>query len=92
MHVRDLAAREAEEAEDNVLDARMDRRASLRRCDLRVLVEQVEDHREVVHAERPERVLVRPDDSEVDAVPVHTQHVAELSRIDQFLELDTPGW
>ena len=51
VHVRDLAAREAEEAEHDVLDTGMDGRASLGGRELRVLVEEVQDDRQVVHAE-----------------------------------------
>src|SRR5919202_251481 len=42
-----------------------------------LLVEEVEDDRQVVDAERPERVLVRPDDAEVLAVPVDTQNLSQ---------------
>ena len=38
-------------------------------------------------AERPESVLVRPDDAEVLAVSVHAEHVAQLARVDELLEL-----
>ena len=38
-------------------------------------------------AERPERVLVRPDDAEVLAVAVDVEHVAQLARVDELLEL-----
>ena len=58
---------------------------------LRLLVEQVEDHREVVHTERPQRVLVRPHDAEVLPVAVHAQHLAELPRVDQLLQLQHRG-
>ena len=53
----------------------------------RLLVEQVEDDGEVVHAERPERVLVLADLAEVLAVAVDAEHLAELARVDQLLEL-----
>ena len=58
---------------------------------VRLLVEQVEDHREVVDAERPERVLVRADDAEVLAVAVDAEHLAELARVDQLLQLPHAG-
>ena len=87
MHVRDLAAGEAQVTEHDVLDARREEVAALCDSDLRILVEQVEDHREVVHAERPQRVLVRADDAEVLSVAVDAQDLAELARIDQFLQL-----
>ncbi len=92
VHVRDLARREAEVAEDDVLDAGREEVAAVRHSDLGILVEQVEDHRQVVHAERPERVLVRADDAEVLPVAVDAEHVAELARVDQLLQLqDTRG-
>ena len=53
----------------------------------RLLVDQVEDHREVVDAERPERVLVLADLAEVLAVAVDAEHVAELARVDELLQL-----
>ena len=59
----------------------------MRGADLGLLVEEVEDHREVVDAERPERVLVLPDRAEVLAVAVDAEHVAELARVDELLQL-----
>ena len=53
----------------------------------RVLADQPEDHREVVHAERPERVLVRAHDPEVLPVRVDAEHVAELAGVDELLQL-----
>src|SRR5579871_4929955 len=91
VHVRDPPAREAEEAEDDVLDARMDRCAALCGRKLGILVEQVEDHRQVVHPERPEGVLVRADDAEVHALAVDAQDVAELAGVDQLLQLQDGG-
>src|SRR5579884_320579 len=87
VHVRDLAAREAQEAEHHVLHARREEVAPLRGRDLGVLVEQVEDHAQVVHAERPERVLVRADDPEVLAVAVDAQHLAQFAAVDELLQL-----
>src|SRR4051812_5408046 len=79
VHVRDLPAREAEVAEDDVLDALGQERVPVRDRLARLLVEQVEDHRQVVHAERPERVLVRPHDPEVLAVAVDAEHLAQVT-------------
>src|SRR5581483_7241633 len=59
VHMRDLPGREAEVAEDDVLDAGGEEVAPVRERNLGLLVEQVEDHRQVVHPERPEGVLVR---------------------------------
>ena len=64
----------------------------MRERDLGLLVEQVEDHRQVVDAERPERVLVRADNPEVLAVPVDAQDLAELAARDQLLQLLDGGW
>ena len=41
-----------------------------------------------MHSERPQRVLVRSDATEVLPVPVHAEHVTELAVVDQLLELD----
>ena len=87
VHVRDLPAREAQVAEDDVLDARREEVAPVRDALVRLLVEQVEDHREVVHAERPERVLVRPHDAEVLTVAVDAEHLAQLAEVDERLQL-----
>ena len=89
--MRDLAAREAEVTEDDVFDAGREEVAALGDGDLGILVEQVEDHGQVVHAERPERVLVRAHDPEVLPVAVDAEHFAELARVDQFLQLQHAG-
>ena len=52
-----------------------------------LLFEQVEDHRQVVDAQRPECVLVDADDAEVLSVAVDAQHVPERAGVDQFLQL-----
>ena len=87
MKVGDLAAREAQEAEDDVLDARVQERVPVRPGLRRLLADEVEDHREVVHAERPERVLVLADRAEVLAVAVDAEHVAEVAGVDELLQL-----
>ena len=92
VHVRDAARREAEEAEHDVLDARLQEVAALGGRLDRVLVEQEQDHGEVVDAERPERVLVRPDAPQVLAVAVDAEHVAERTGVDESLSFCTPGW
>ena len=86
--MRDLPGREAEVAEDDVLDARVQERVAVRRDGLRLLADEVEDHGEVVHAERPERVLVAADDAEVLAVRVHAQELAELAGVEELLQLE----
>src|SRR5205823_8687090 len=91
VHVRDVAAREAQVAEDDVLDPSGQEVPPVRDARLGLLVEEVEDHGEVVDAERPERVLVGADDAEVLAVAVDAEHVAELARVDQLLQLPHAG-
>src|SRR5581483_1063089 len=91
VHVRDLAARKAQVAEDDVLDTLGQEVAAVGHRLGRLLVEQVEDDRQVVHAERPERVLVRADDAEVLPVAVDAEHLAELAGIDQLLQLAHAG-
>ncbi len=89
--MRDLAGGEAQVAEDDVFDSVGEEVAAVGDRVLRLLVEQVQDHGQVVDAERPERVLVRADDAEVLAVAVHAEHLAELARVDQLLQLLDAG-
>src|SRR3954471_14557024 len=91
MHVRDLPAREAQIAEHDILDAFGEEVAPMRDGFGRLLVEEIENDRQVVHAQRPERVLVRADDAEVLPVAVDAQHVAELAVVDQLLQLAHAG-
>ena len=86
-----LPGREAEEAEDDVLDPLLQVVDAVRDRLHGLLAEQPEDHREVVDAERPERVLVRADDAEVLAVAVDAGDVAELAAVDELLHLLQPG-
>ena len=51
VEVRDLPARKVEVAEDDVFDARGQERVAVRPRLIRLLADQVQDHREVVHAE-----------------------------------------
>ena len=89
--MRDLAGREAEEAEDDVLDARLDEVLSVGDDLGRLLAEEPEDHREIVDAERPEGVLVRADHAEVLTVAVDAGNVPELTGIDELLHLAKAG-
>ena len=57
----------------------------------RLLADEVEDHREVVDAERPKRVLVLADLPEVLPVAVDVEDVAELAGLDQLPELRDRG-
>jgi len=86
------AAREAQVTEDDVLDPLGEEVAAVRDRLGRLLVEQVEDDREIVNPERPECVLVRTHDPEVLPVAVDAQHVAELACVDQLLQLPHAGW
>ena len=85
--MRDLPRREAQVAEDDVLDALGEEGVAVRRGLDDLLLDQVLDHREVVDAERPERVLVLADLAEVLAVAVDDEHLAELPVVDQLLQL-----
>src|SRR4029453_17044426 len=87
VHVRDASRRKAQIAEDDVLYAFVEEVAAVRDRLRRLLLEQVEDDGEVVHAERPQRVLVLADLAEVLAVAIHAEHVSELALLDQLLEL-----
>ena len=87
MHVGDAPGGEAEVAEDDVLDTRCEERVAVGPHLLGLLVEQVQDHREVVDAERPERVLVLADHAEVLAIAVDAEDVAEVARVDHVLHL-----
>ena len=87
MHVRDDSGGEAEVAEDDVLDARVQERLAARPGLDRLLADEVEDHGEVVGAEAPERVLVLADLPEVLAVAVDVEEAPELLRVDQVLQL-----
>ena len=89
--MRDLAGREAEEAEDDVLDPLLQVVHPVRDGLARLLAEQPEDHREVVDAERPERVLVRADHAEVLAVAVDAGDLAERAGVDELLHLAEAG-
>ena len=83
----DLAGREAEKAEDDVLDPRLDEVLAVGDDLRRVFAEKPQDDGEVVDAERPEGVLVRADHAEVLAVAVDAGHVAELAGVDELLHL-----
>src|SRR5215216_968440 len=87
VHVRHDARREAEVAEDDVLDAFVDERLAARPDLRRLLADQVQDHREVVDAERPERVLVLADLAEILTVAVDVEDLAQLAPRDQLAEL-----
>jgi hypothetical protein len=57
----------------------------------RLLPDQEKENRQVVHAKRPQGVLVRPDRAEVLAVAVDAEHVAELARVDDAFQR-ADGW
>jgi hypothetical protein len=89
--VRDNARREAQVAEDHVLDSRVEER--LAPCpDLdRLLLDEVEDDGEIVCAQAPERVLVAPDLPEVLTVAVDVEKSAEVASCDELFQLRDPG-
>ena len=88
VHVRDPPGGKAQVAEDDVLDAVAHERLAAREHLLRLLaVEQVQQHRDVVRAEAPERVLVLADLAEVEPVRVDVVDVAELAGVDDLLQL-----
>ena len=57
----------------------------------RLLAEEMEDHREIVHAQAPERVLVAADRSQVLTVAVDVEDLAELACVDELLQLGHAG-
>src|SRR6201984_1066238 len=87
VHVGNLPRGEAQVAEDDVLDSVGEERVAVRRGLDDLLLDQVQDHREVVDAERPERVLVLADHAEVLAVAVGDEHLSELAAVDALLQL-----
>ena len=87
VHVGSEARREAHEAEHDVLDAGPDV-GSLRAPRARTAPRRrVEHHGDVVCAEAPQRVLVRAQLAQVQAVGVDVVDVAELAGVDDLLEL-----
>ena len=80
--------REAQVAEDDVLDARTHVGLAARK-DLRRLLaaRKVHHDRDVVGAKRPERVLVCPQLAEVEPVAVDVEDLAELAAVGELLEL-----
>ena len=82
----DLPRGEAQVAEDDVLDSGRQVGVAVRPALGRLLVEQVQDHREVVDAERREGVLVRADLPEVLPVRVEVEHLAELAGVHEPLQ------
>ena len=91
VQVRGEPGREAQEAEDDVLDA-LAHVALAARLDLvRLLAGEPQQHRHVVGAERPQRVLVGAQLAEVQAVAVDVEHAPELAVVDQLLELHDAG-
>ena len=87
VHMRDLPGREAEVAEDDVLDAFLEKRLAARPDLGRLLPEQQQDHRQVVDAEAAKRVLLRPDRAEVLPVAVDVEDVSEVAGVDDLLQL-----
>ena len=82
---------EAQEAEHDVLDpgAHVGLAAGLHL--VRVLAGQAQDHRDVVRAEAPQRVLVGAQLAQVQPVRVDVVDVAQLAGVGDLLELAHPG-
>ena len=91
VHVGDLPGGEPEEAEDDVLDPLLEVVHAVRDRLARLLAEEPEDDRQVVHPERPERVLVRPDHAEVLPVAVDARDLAERAGVDELLHRAKTG-
>src|SRR4051794_3653589 len=79
--------REAQVAEDDVLDRPVHVALAERVQLARLLLGQVQQHRYVVSAQRPERVLVRAQLAKVEPVAVDVADVAELPRTCDLLQL-----
>ena len=75
---------EAQEAEDDVLDAVADVRLAVGGRLDRLLAGEIQNHRHVMRAEAPERVLVRAQLAEVQPVAVDVvDPVAELAAVER---------
>ena len=86
VQVRHEARREAHEAEDHVLDARVHVGLAEGVALVGLLPGEPQHHRHVVRAERPERVLLGAQLAEVEAVAVDVADVAELAGLDQLAQ------
>ena len=82
---------EADVGEDDVLDAVADVGLAAGGDLAGVAVGQLEQHRDVVRTEAPERVLVGAELAEVEALGVQVVDVAEVALFDQVGELADPG-
>ena len=91
VQVRGDAAPKPHEREDDVLDPGLHVALPARVQLDRLLADEVEDHRDVVRAEAPERVLVGAQLAEVEPVRVEVADLAELARLDQLGERPHPG-
>ena len=88
VEVRAEPGRKAQEAEHDVLDALAYVGFAVGDRFQRLLAGQVQQHRDVVCAEAPECVLIRPQLAEVQAVAVDVvDAVAQLAGVEQLLEL-----
>ena len=81
------ARREAQVAEDNVLDPLAHVALADRARLDRLLAREAKHDRDVVRAERPQGVLVRPQLAQVQPVRVDVVDVAELARLGDLLQL-----
>src|SRR6266550_3831223 len=86
MEMGDLSRGKAQVAEDDVLHLWVEEGVPVRPDLTRLLVDEVQQDRQIVHAEGPERVLVRPDRAEVLPVAVDTEDVSEIAGVDDLLQ------
>src|SRR4051794_13103662 len=86
VQVRGDPRREAHEREDDVLDALAHVGLAARVELVGLLVGEVQQHRDVVRAQAPQRVLLRAQLPEVQPVSVDVVDVAELARPGDLLE------
>ena len=89
--MRDDPGGELEVAEDDVLHFAQDRLPVRVALD-RLLADEVENDREIVSAERSERVLVLPDLPEILPVPVDDEDPPSSPESTSSFSLRTPGW
>src|SRR6266705_1317283 len=76
--VRELAPREAEVHEHHVLDVPLEERGAARDDVDRLHAEQMEDDREVVRREAPQRALVAPHLAEVHSLGIDVVQLAQV--------------
>ena len=86
MNVRDDLVGKLQHDEDDVLELSVEQRVLVRAHPFGHSFEEIEQDRDVVRAEVPERVEVLADDTEVETVRIGVDDPAELARPDQLSE------